>query len=70
VCPVWPGGPLKAHWGVDDPAAIAGTEEQKAHFFSIIYTQLQSRIRILTSLPLDKLDQAALQTRLQDIGQT
>ena len=70
VCPIWPGGPLKVHWGVDDPAAFAGTEEQKARFFSTIYTQLYSRIRILTSLPLDKLDRIATQSKLRDIGQT
>lgn len=70
VCPIWPGGPLKAHWGVDDPAAFVGTDEQKARFFSTIYTQLHSRIRILTSLPLDKLDRSATQNKLHDIGQT
>ena len=69
ICPIWLGGPLKAHWGVDDPAAFTGTDEQKARFFATIYTQLHSRIRILTSLPLDKLDRATTQSKLHDIGQ-
>jgi arsenate reductase (thioredoxin) len=70
VCPVWPGHPIAAHWGVEDPAAFEGTDEQKARLFATIYTQLYSRIRILTSLPLDKLDRAATQQKLHEIGKT
>jgi arsenate reductase len=70
VCPVWPGHPITAHWGVEDPAAFQGTDEQKARLFATIYTQLYSRIRILTSLPLDKLDRAATQQKLHEIGKT
>ena len=70
TCPVWPGQPLQAHWGVDDPAAFEGTDEQKQHLFATIYAQLYSRIRILTSLKLDDLDRAATQKKLHDIGQT
>ncbi len=70
TCPVWPGTPLKAHWGVDDPAAAQGTDEQKDRFFATIYMQLSSRIHRLASLPLDKLDRAGLQKSLQDIGES
>ena len=70
VCPIWPGHPITAHWGVDDPAAFQGTDEQKARFFATIYTQLYSRIRILTSLPLHSLDRAATQEKLHEIGKT
>jgi len=70
TCPVWRGEPLKAHWGVNDPAAFEGTDEQKDRLFATIYTQLYSRIRILTSLPLDKLDRIATQKELHDIGKT
>lgn len=70
VCPIWHGQPLKAHWGVDDPARFEGTDEQKARYFSTIYTRLYSRIRILTSLALDNLDRAALQAKLDAIGHT
>ena len=70
TCPIWPGEPLKAHWGVDDPSAFEGPDEQKHRLFAIIYAQLHSRIRILTSLPLDKLDRTATQKKLHDIGQT
>jgi arsenate reductase len=70
VCPIWPGHPMTAHWGVEDPAAFQGTDNQMARFFATIYTQLYSRIRILTSLPLDKLDRVATQQKLHEIGKT
>jgi arsenate reductase len=70
VCPIWPGHPMTAHWGVEDPAAFQGTDDQIARFFATIYTQLYSRIRILTSLPLDKLDRVATQQKLHEIGKT
>ena len=68
VCPMWPGHPITAHWGVDDPARFKGTDDEKARFFSRIYGQLHARIRILTSLPLDKLDREALQDKLDEAG--
>lgn len=68
VCPIWHGQPLKAHWGVDDPARFEGSDEQKARYFSTIYTQLHARIRILTSLPLDKFERTAMQSKLHEIG--
>src|SRR6185295_18532159 len=68
VCPIWPGRPLRAHWGVEDPAAFEGTDQEKTHYFETIYNQLAERIRRLTSVPLDKLDRASLQRKLDEIG--
>ena len=70
VCPIWPGQPMTAHWGVDDPARFEGTDNEKDRFFARIYTQLHSRIRILTSLPIDKLERVALKKKLDEIGRT
>ena len=70
VPPMWPGHPITAHWGVDDPVRFKGTDDEKARFFSRIYGQLHARIRILTSLPLDKLDREALQKKLDEAGQS
>ena len=70
VCPIWPGQPMTAHWGVDDPARFEGTDNEKDRFFARIYTQLHSRIRILTSLPIDKLERVALQKKLDEIGKS
>lgn len=70
VCPMWPGHPISARWGVEDPAAFKGTDDEKARFFSRIYGQLHARIRLLTSLPLEKLQRDALQIKLDDIGKT
>jgi arsenate reductase len=68
VCPVWPGQPMTAHWGVPDPAAAEGDESERRRAFLTAWTQLSNRIRIFTSLPLQKLDRLALQSRLDDIG--
>jgi arsenate reductase len=70
ICPVWPGHPMTAHWGVDDPARFEGSDEEKNRIFSRIYTQLHSRIRILTSLPIDKLERTTLQKKLDEAGKT
>ena len=70
VCPMWPGHPISAHWGVDDPAKFKGTDDEKARYFSRIYGQLHARIRILTSLNLDNLDREALQIKLDEAGKT
>ena len=69
-CPVWPGQPVTAHWGVADPAAFAGTEDEQRRFFWRIYRELENRIKIFTSLRIDALDSFALQQRLTEIGQT
>jgi len=68
VCPVWPGQPMTAHWGVPDPAAVQGTDEQTRKAFSDTCQRLLARIRLLTSLPLDKLDRLAIKRSLDDIG--
>ena len=68
VCPVWPGQPMTAHWGVPDPAAVVGTDDQKRRAVSEIARILLNRIRIFTSLPLDKLDRLSLQNKLREIG--
>ena len=70
VCPIWPGRPMTAHWGIDDPARFEGTDDEKARFFSRIYSQLYSRIRVLASLPIDKLEHTALQKKLDEVGKT
>jgi protein-tyrosine-phosphatase len=68
VCPVWPGQPITAHWGAPDPAAFVGTDEAKRRFFFRIYTELENRIKIFTSLPIGSLDRFALERRVSEIG--
>ena len=70
VCPVWPGQPVTAHWGVEDPAAIEGSEEDKRKAFFRAFTTLQRRIELFLSLPLGKLDKLSLQQRLNEIGRS
>jgi arsenate reductase len=70
VCPVWPGQPITAHWGVPDPAAVDGSDEAKRMAFSEACRTLANRIRLFTSLPLARLDRLSLQQRLRDIGNT
>jgi arsenate reductase (thioredoxin) len=70
VCPVWPGQPMTAHWGVEDPAHTEGTEAEKAKAFWDAFMKLHRRIAILLSLPIDKLDRLALAKELQKIGQS
>jgi arsenate reductase len=67
-CPVWPGQPMTAHWGVPDPAAVEGTEAEKRLAFADAYRMLNNRISIFTSLPMDMVDRLALQKRLDEIG--
>ena len=67
-CPLWPGKPVTAHWGVPDPAAVQGSEAEQRHAFVEALTQLRRRIELFASLPLEKLDHLALATRLRDIG--
>ena len=69
-CPVWPGQPITAHWGVADPAAFAGTEDEQRRFFWRIYRELENRIKVFTSLRFDALDSFTLRQRLTEIGQT
>lgn len=68
TCPVWPGHPATAHWGVPDPAAVEGSEAEKRVAFSETYRMMRSRISIFVNLPLESLDQRALSERLDAIG--
>ncbi|WKZ88726.1 arsenate reductase ArsC (plasmid) [Ralstonia pickettii] len=68
VCPVWPGQPMTAHWGVADPAAVEGSDEHKQHAVRETALVLKRRIELFLSLPLPKLDAAALQKAVRDIG--
>lgn len=68
TCPVWPGQPITAHWGVADPAAVTGTEDERRKAFLRAFTELSARINLLLALPVDKLDRRTLKRRLDDIG--
>jgi arsenate reductase (thioredoxin) len=68
VCPVWPGQPITAHWGVEDPSLFEGTDEQKLKEFSRVAFILKRRIELFASLPLEKLDRLMLRKKVQDIG--
>jgi arsenate reductase len=68
TCPLWPGQPMTAHWGVPDPAAVTGTPAEVALAFKDAYRMLNQRIGIFTSLPLRALDKLTLQNKLKDIG--
>jgi arsenate reductase len=67
-CPYWPGQPMTAHWGVDDPAAVEGTREEQSRAFNRALRELDARIKLFISLPIDKLDKLTLQERLNRIG--
>ena len=67
-CPYWPGQPATAHWGLPDPAAVEGTDEQKRGAFREAFRVLERRIELFASLPLDTLSGLALRERLDDIG--
>jgi arsenate reductase len=68
VCPVWPGKPVTAHWGIADPAAVEGTDADKARAFHRTLMELETRIRLFTALPLASLDRMKLQEALRAIG--
>jgi len=70
ACPVWPGNPMTAHWGIPDPAEATGTDAQIGQAFSDAYRMLNQRIGIFTALPISKLDALTLQTRLREIGRS
>jgi arsenate reductase len=69
-CPHWPGQPMTAHWGVDDPAAVEGAEEVRLRAFHRALRELEARIKLFISLPLESLDKMALQQRLREIGRS
>jgi arsenate reductase len=68
VCPVWPGLPMTAHWGVEDPSQFQGTDEEKSREFVRVANVLKRRIELIASLPLEKLDRLSLQRQVKDIG--
>ncbi|MCR9239171.1 MAG: arsenate reductase ArsC [Alphaproteobacteria bacterium] len=68
TCPVWPGQPLSAHWGIPDPAAIDGTDSEVSLAFSEAYRMLNTRISIFTALPLASIDRMSLKPKLDEIG--
>jgi protein-tyrosine-phosphatase len=70
ACPVWPGQPMSAHWGVPDPAAVEGPDTEKALAFAEAYRQLSARIGIFVNLPVGSIDRLSLQRKLHEIGTT
>jgi arsenate reductase len=68
VCPVWPGKPMTAHWGIADPAAVEGTDVEKASAFRKALMELETRIKLFTSLPIASLDSMTLQAQLRELG--
>jgi arsenate reductase len=68
VCPMWPGQPMTAHWGVEDPAAVEGSDDEKRHAFATAYSVLRNRIQMFAALKLASLDRLALTNRLREIG--
>ena len=70
TCPYWPGQPITAHWGVEDPAAAEGTDDEKRRAFLKAFRELSMRINLLVDLPVERLERRALKTRLDEIGKT
>lgn len=69
VCPVWPGQPITAHWGFPDPAAFDGPEAEKRAVFADVFRQIETRIKIFTALPLERLGRLAIQHEVAKLGQ-
>lgn len=70
VCPVWPGKPVTAHWGVFDPAAVEGSDDEKRQAFREAAAILRRRIELLLALPLERLDLSVLKTKVREIGES
>lgn len=70
VCPHWPGHPMSAHWGFEDPAAVVGTDEEKRAAFHRIFRQIMTRMNIFVSLPLPMLEKNAIEREIKAIGAT
>jgi arsenate reductase len=68
ACPVWPGQPMSAHWGLDDPAAVEGPDTAKWLAFRKTFSELENRIKIFTSLPIASLEKSKVQQRLRELG--
>ena len=69
VCPVWPGQPISAHWGFEDPAAVQGTDEEKRRVFDKVCRQIMSRVHVFLGLPLAMLEGNAIQHEVKSIGE-
>jgi arsenate reductase (thioredoxin) len=69
TCPVWPGQPMTAHWGIEDPAAVEGSEVEKLRALNMAFRYMKIRISLFTALPIRSLDAMALGSRLKEIGQ-
>ncbi|MBP9219179.1 MAG: arsenate reductase ArsC [Sterolibacterium sp.] len=70
MCPVWPGQPISAHWGFEDPAAVEGTDDQKRRGFDQTFRHMMNRVHLFVNLPLKMLDQTAIKRELSNIGKT
>jgi len=70
VCPIWPGNPVTAHWGVPDPAAVDGSEDGRRHAFREAARQLETRIKLFVALPIEKLDRMAMKRHADEIGRS
>ncbi len=70
VCPVWPGQPMTAHWGFEDPAAFQGADETKRKLFEKVFIEIARRIELLLALPLEKFDRLALEKKVREIGRS
>lgn len=70
ACPLWPGQPITAHWGVEDPAAVQGADDEKRRAFLKAFTQLAARINLFLNLPVDRIDRMALKAKLEEIGKS
>ena len=70
TCPVWPGQPMTAHWGIEDPAAVEGSDAVQRQAFRNAFFALQRRISLFLALPLDSIDQMSLQSKIREIGRT
>jgi protein-tyrosine-phosphatase len=68
ACPVWPGNPVTAYWGVPDPAAVDGTEAEQQKAFRAAYLAVENRIKLFTALPFDRLDRLAIKRQVDEIG--
>jgi arsenate reductase len=70
ACPVWPGQPMTAHWGIEDPAAVEGLDIEKQRAFNLAFRYMKNRISLLLALPIHRLDKLALKASLREIGET
>ena len=70
ICPIWPGHPMTAHWGIEDPSLVQGTEIERERAFVTALRYLQNRIELFAALPIEKLETSALRAKVREIGHT